>query len=115
MKEQLKDRKEINSHEAAAVYIETFALKVFSNADNEDRKGGSNRCGKSLYQPPNFTHRNSSASFSSTAKKFLAASNFFELLSIFDVKHLNPVRHARYMHRFDTNAINLAYSTRRKD
>jgi hypothetical protein len=49
MKEQLKDRKEINSHEAAAIYIENFALKVFSNADNEDRKGGSNRCGKSFY------------------------------------------------------------------
>jgi hypothetical protein len=49
MKDQLKDRKEINNHEAAAVYIETFALKVFSNADNEDRKGGSNRYGKSLY------------------------------------------------------------------
>jgi hypothetical protein len=43
MKEQLKDRKEIGSDEAAAPYIENFALKVFSNADNEDRKGGSNR------------------------------------------------------------------------
>jgi hypothetical protein len=43
MKEQLKDHKEIGSDEAAAPYIENFALKVFSNADNEDRKGGSNR------------------------------------------------------------------------
>ncbi|PVG02259.1 DUF605-domain-containing protein [Serendipita vermifera] len=68
MKDQLKDRKEINSSEAAATYIENFALKVFHNADNEDRKGGSNR---------------------STAKKFLAASNFFELLTLFDKKYLN--------------------------
>jgi hypothetical protein len=51
MKDKLKDRKEINSHEAAAVYIETFALKVFSNADNEDRNGGSNRCEESFYVP----------------------------------------------------------------
>ncbi|CAG7845904.1 SubName: Full=Uncharacterized protein {ECO:0000313/EMBL:CCA77956.1} [Serendipita indica DSM 11827] len=69
MKEQLKDHNEINSDEAAAKYIQAFALKVFANADNEDRKGGSTR---------------------STAKKFLAASNFFELLTIFDAKYLNP-------------------------
>lgn len=70
MKEQLKEHKEVSNDEAAAKYIENFALKVFTNADNEDRKGGSNR---------------------STAKKFLAASNFFELLSIFDAKYLNPL------------------------
>jgi hypothetical protein len=43
IKDQLKDNKEITNDEAAAKYIEAFALKVFHNADNEDRKGGSNR------------------------------------------------------------------------
>ncbi|KAG8848526.1 hypothetical protein FRB91_010734 [Serendipita sp. 411] len=69
MKDKLNDHREISSDELAAKYIERFALKVFTNADNEDRKGESTR---------------------STAKKFLAASNFFELLSIFDSKHLHP-------------------------
>ncbi|KAG8810502.1 hypothetical protein FRC17_002912 [Serendipita sp. 399] len=68
MKDKLNDHPEINSDELAAKYIERFALKVFTNADNEDRKGESTR---------------------STAKKFLAASNFFELLSIFDSKILS--------------------------
>jgi vacuolar protein sorting-associated protein VTA1 len=43
MKDQLKDHKEISNDPAAATYIENFAIKVFSNADNEDRKGGSSR------------------------------------------------------------------------
>jgi hypothetical protein len=64
-----------------------------------------------LLHPTNSAHRKGPALFSSTAKKFLAASNFFELLSIFDAKHLNPVRHVRYMRPFYANAINLAYST----
>ena len=49
MKSQLKEYKEVNSDEAAAKYIENFALKVFSNADNEDRKGGSNRWERVAY------------------------------------------------------------------
>ncbi|GAA5865482.1 hypothetical protein JCM3774_005654 [Rhodotorula dairenensis] len=47
---------------AASAYIENFALKLFSQADNEDRKGKASRL---------------------TARKFLAAANFLELLSIF--------------------------------
>ncbi|BGP07131.1 hypothetical protein JCM10049v2_002961 [Rhodotorula toruloides] len=47
---------------AAAAYIENFGLKLFSQADNEDRKGKATRL---------------------TARKFLAAANFLELLSIF--------------------------------
>jgi hypothetical protein len=44
LKDELKDVKEVNSDAAAAAYIEAFALKVFNNADAEDRLGGSNRC-----------------------------------------------------------------------
>ncbi|KPV77422.1 uncharacterized protein RHOBADRAFT_51277 [Rhodotorula graminis WP1] len=47
---------------AASAYIENFGLKLFSQADNEDRKSKATRL---------------------TARKFLAAANFLELLSIF--------------------------------
>ncbi|KAK1232431.1 hypothetical protein PQX77_004461 [Marasmius sp. AFHP31] len=47
---------------ASAAYVENFALKVFTTADNEDRRGASTR---------------------STAKKFLAAANFLEVLRTF--------------------------------
>ncbi|GAA5902265.1 hypothetical protein JCM6882_000487 [Rhodosporidiobolus microsporus] len=47
---------------AAAAYVENFGLKLFSQADNEDRKAKASRL---------------------TARKFLAAANFLELLSIF--------------------------------
>ncbi|KAF9270620.1 DUF605-domain-containing protein [Marasmius fiardii PR-910] len=47
---------------ASTAYVENFALKVFAAADNEDRKGESTR---------------------STAKKFLAAANFLEVLKTF--------------------------------
>ncbi|GAA6041871.1 hypothetical protein JCM8097_004519 [Rhodosporidiobolus ruineniae] len=47
---------------AAAAYVENFGLRLFSQADNEDRQGKASRL---------------------TARKFLAAANFLELLSIF--------------------------------
>jgi len=56
MKGQLKDREEVNGDQAAAKYIEVFALKVFNNADNEDRKGGSNRWGIVVQSLTNSTH-----------------------------------------------------------
>jgi len=43
LKDELKDVKEVNSDTAASAYIEAFALKVFNNADAEDRQRGSNR------------------------------------------------------------------------
>ncbi|KAF9469869.1 Vta1 like-domain-containing protein [Collybia nuda] len=61
-------KKDIGPHDAVDVesassaYVENFAFKVFTMADNEDRKGDPTR---------------------STAKKFLAAANFLEVLKIF--------------------------------
>ncbi|GAA5855723.1 hypothetical protein JCM8547_001658 [Rhodosporidiobolus lusitaniae] len=46
----------------ASAYVENFGLKLFSQADNEDRKGKATRL---------------------TARKFLAAANFLEVLTIF--------------------------------
>ncbi|KAG8967362.1 hypothetical protein FRC03_010107 [Tulasnella sp. 419] len=50
-------------NDAACVYIEDFALRVFDAADNEDRRDAASR---------------------GTAKKFLAAANFLELLRVFE-------------------------------
>ncbi|KAF8298278.1 DUF605-domain-containing protein, partial [Clavulina sp. PMI_390] len=54
----------VASDDAGSAYIESFALKLFNMADNEDRKSRATK---------------------STAKKFLAAANFLELLSVFEV------------------------------
>jgi len=53
----------ITVESASSAYVENFALKVFASADNEDRRGVATR---------------------KTAKKFLAASTFFDVLSVFE-------------------------------
>ncbi|KAI0931845.1 hypothetical protein AcW2_000633 [Taiwanofungus camphoratus] len=53
----------IDDESASSAYVDNFALKVFAMADNEDRRGAATR---------------------GTAKKFLAAANFLELLRIFE-------------------------------
>jgi vacuolar protein sorting-associated protein VTA1 len=53
--------------------VENFALKVFAIADNEDRAGRANR---------------------STAKRFLAAAHFLEVLAVFPSSEVSEsVRH----------------------
>ncbi|KAL5495324.1 hypothetical protein ACEPAI_787 [Sanghuangporus weigelae] len=63
MKKELEGNDAIEHEAAGAAYVENFALKVFALADNEDRRGELSR---------------------STAKKFLAAANFLELLRVFE-------------------------------
>ena len=48
---------------ASSAYVENFALKVFASADDEDRRGVATR---------------------KTAKKFLAAATFFDILTVFE-------------------------------
>jgi len=62
-KQRLAVHEAITQSSVSAAYVEDFALRVFTSADNEDRNGQSTR---------------------STARKFLAAANFLELLKIFD-------------------------------
>ncbi|OZJ05876.1 hypothetical protein BZG36_00956 [Bifiguratus adelaidae] len=61
-KEGLRDNETMTNDVVAAAHIENFALKIFLNADNEDRAGQATK---------------------KTAKTFLAASTFLELLRIF--------------------------------
>ncbi|KAG0707475.1 Vta1 like-domain-containing protein [Suillus ampliporus] len=62
LKAQIGPNDAIDSEAASAAYVENFALRVFRMADDEDREGHATR---------------------STAKKFLAAANFFEVLKVF--------------------------------
>ncbi|EKM84108.1 hypothetical protein AGABI1DRAFT_117552 [Agaricus bisporus var. burnettii JB137-S8] len=62
MKQEIGSVDAIEVEAASAAFVENFALKVFQSADNEDRRGAVTR---------------------TTAKKFLAASNFLEVLKIF--------------------------------
>ncbi|KAJ6575283.1 Vta1 like-domain-containing protein [Mycena capillaripes] len=62
MKADIGPTDAIDIEAASAAFVENFALRVFAMADNEDRSGAGNR---------------------STAKKFLAAANFLEVLKTF--------------------------------
>ncbi|THG97724.1 hypothetical protein EW026_g4329 [Hermanssonia centrifuga] len=63
MKSDIGSSDAIEDEAVSCAYVENFALKVFAMADNEDRRGNATRA---------------------TAKKFLAAANFLEVLSVFD-------------------------------
>lgn len=97
MKSAIGDNDAVHDESAASAYVENFALKVFAMADNEDRRGDATR-----YVPtcPDFTvcELSSETSLpplvpsntryitgydSGTAKKFLAAANFLEILRTF--------------------------------
>ncbi|KAG8738393.1 hypothetical protein FRC10_006939 [Ceratobasidium sp. 414] len=62
-KKALRDHEAITNDDVGHLYVENFADKIFVIADEEDRRGVTSR---------------------STAKKFLAAGQFFDLLSVFE-------------------------------
>ncbi|KAI5898025.1 DUF605-domain-containing protein [Schizophyllum commune H4-8] len=79
MKEEIGANDAIDLEAASSAYVENFALKVFTMADNEDRRGHATR---------------------STAKKFLAAANFLEILKTFKPEyvdyHEDKIRYAKW-------------------
>ncbi|KAL0951568.1 hypothetical protein HGRIS_008250 [Hohenbuehelia grisea] len=77
MKEEIGPSDAVDVEAASAAYVENFALRVFNMADNEDRKGNATR---------------------STAKKFLAAANFLEVLKVFPQTYVTDTNEekARY-------------------
>jgi hypothetical protein len=44
MKAELGSNEAVSDDAAAAAYVETFAVKLFVQADNEDRSGKGTRC-----------------------------------------------------------------------
>lgn len=78
LKSQLSDNDAVINDAASSAYVENFALKVFVGADNEDRAGKATR---------------------GTAKNFLIASQFLELLKIFgsiDAEMQEKIRYAKW-------------------
>ncbi|OSX67335.1 hypothetical protein POSPLADRAFT_1042568 [Postia placenta MAD-698-R-SB12] len=82
LKEDLGHNDAVEDESAAAAYVENFALKVFTMADSEDRRGQATR---------------------GTAKKFLAAANFLEILRTFEKDKAESVS-------ADSNAEKIRYS-----
>ncbi|EPQ28885.1 uncharacterized protein PFL1_03686 [Pseudozyma flocculosa PF-1] len=72
LKAQLADNDAVTNDIASAAYVENFALKVFVQADNQDRAGRATR---------------------ETASRFLAASQLLELLKVFN--QLDPDMQAK--------------------
>ncbi|KAI0652112.1 Vta1 like-domain-containing protein [Trametes meyenii] len=84
MKKTLGANDAVHDEPAAAAYLENFALRVFAGADAEDRKGNATR-----YVPPphlclSIKDSSPPPTRSNTAKKFVAAANFLELLHTFE-------------------------------
>lgn len=80
MKADIGANDAIDIESVSSAYIENFALRVFSNADNEDRSGHATRyafanCPTLIASDCHWRR--------STAKKFLAAANFLEVLKTF--------------------------------
>ncbi|CCM04188.1 uncharacterized protein FIBRA_06354 [Fibroporia radiculosa] len=112
----------IEDEAVASAYVENFALKVFAMADNEDRRNEATRCVLLITKPslpcqyavslPNALSLHifvllaltASETNSGTAKKFLAAANFLELLRIFDKEKPDTLSTA------DSNAEKIRYS-----
>ncbi|KZT30903.1 DUF605-domain-containing protein [Neolentinus lepideus HHB14362 ss-1] len=80
----------VEDEAASAAYVENFALRVFESADSEDRKGQATRA---------------------TAKKFLAAANFLEMLKIFD-KNVIPDSHDEKIRYAKWKAADIAKAFR---
>ncbi|KAF9056102.1 Vta1 like-domain-containing protein [Panaeolus papilionaceus] len=68
MKTAIGPNDAIDVESVSSAYVENFALKVFASADNEDRDGHASKA---------------------TAKKFLAAANFLEILKTFPKKDVS--------------------------
>ena len=79
MKEELKSNEAVSDDQVAAAYVDNFSTKIFDQADSEDRSGRSTR----YAIVPIVSELEIELSSRLTAKKFLAAANFLELLSLF--------------------------------
>ncbi|RXW24036.1 hypothetical protein EST38_g1834 [Candolleomyces aberdarensis] len=80
MKSEIGTSDAIDNDAAGSAYVENFSLRVFSAADNEDRSGRATKA---------------------TAKKFLVAANFLEVLKTFNnadisESNLEKIRYAKW-------------------
>ncbi|TPX34335.1 hypothetical protein SmJEL517_g02940 [Synchytrium microbalum] len=81
-KKQLSNSEALSNDVVGFAHVENFALKIFLNADNEDRAGKASKQ-VSTYFTTNISRFPTPHKFRKTAKTFLAASLFLELLRTF--------------------------------
>ncbi|KAJ7706014.1 Vta1 like-domain-containing protein [Mycena rosella] len=94
MKKEIGPTDAIDIEAASAAFVENFALRVFVTADNEDRSGAGNR---------------------STAKKFLAAANFLEVLKTFPKAEVSDTNEEKIRYaKWKASDIAKAYREGRK-
>lgn len=85
MKKEIGANDAIEHESAGAAYVENFALRVFKLADEEDRRAEATRFVSFCSVLSLHSWRANIVHFRrSTAKKFLAAANFLELLKVFE-------------------------------
>ncbi|KAF8610729.1 DUF605-domain-containing protein, partial [Ceratobasidium sp. AG-I] len=88
MKRQLKTRRQITDEAAGSQYLRRFGFNVFEAANNEDIQSHATR--RAIFHLPRST---------ATAKKFLAASYFLEMLRLFgplDVEVEETIKYAKF-------------------
>ncbi|RUP45321.1 Vta1 like-domain-containing protein [Jimgerdemannia flammicorona] len=101
-KKDCGDNDAITNDVVGYAHIENFALKVFLNADNEDRSGKASSFNwslfiKFLYKKIHFLHFTYACR--KTAKTFMAAATFLELLKTFgdiDVEIEEKIKYAKW-------------------
>ena len=81
MKEEVGPSDAVAIESVSSAYVENFGLRIFAMADNEDRKGEATR--SVIHQWTKFKILTYHIIHRGTAKKFLAAANFLEVLKIF--------------------------------
>lgn len=105
MKKEVGPSDAVDIESVSSAYVENFGLRIFGMADNEDRKGEATRfvihqCAKLEILTHYTIHR-------ATAKKFLAAANFLEVLKIFPK---TPISEAVRGSRSSISAYNVDVS-----
>ena len=83
MRNAIGDDDTIDNEIAGAAYVENFALRVFTSAYNEDRAAKATKYESCITKKTGGDRCNTNRV---TAKKFLAAANFLQIMSIFE-KH----------------------------
>ena len=85
MKKEIGPNDALDVESASIAYVENFGLRVFAGADQEDRKGAATKYATIGLVLVKYTYRHS---FRATAKKFLAAANFLEVLELFPISEV---------------------------
>ena len=71
----------ITDEAAGSAYVENFAIKVFLQADDEDRAGKASKC---VSPSSLLVHQTADTHHRATIRKFVVAAQFMDVLRCFD-------------------------------